>query len=475
MNRFSASHGVIVCSLFVSISFGNFALGAKPPKPGDPPGRDSILDWNAIALEAVRQDHSATFGSPDQGGPTRTSRALAIVHVAMYDAVNSIQPTAAPYLTMKPAHDASIDAAVARAARDTLAALYPKQAAVFNVAYNNYLAAIPKSNNKTRGEELGDFVAKKILKAREKDGSTANPTYVPGSLPGDHRPDPLNPGQGFLTLAWGSVKPFGILSGSQFRALPPPALSSLEYAAAFNEVKALGGDGVITSTDRTAEQTEIGLFWAYDGAKLIGVPPRLYNQIARKIAIQEENTEIENARLFALVNIAQADAGITSWETKYFYNFWRPVVAIREADPGTGPSGLGDGNPATVADPSWTPLCAPASNQSGNNFTPPFPAYSSGHATFGAAMFRILENFYGTDDIAFDFMSDELNGVTTNSDGSPRGPAVVRHFDSFSQAAWENAESRIYLGIHWRFDATSGVGHGVEVADYVFDNVLELQ
>jgi hypothetical protein len=465
------STAVLLLSLFVTVALGDLALLAAPPPAGDPPGRDSILDWNAIALEANKQDHSGTYGAPEQGGPTRSSRALAIVHVAMYDALNSIEPKAAPYLTSKPSPGASIDAAVAKAARDTLMALYPKQGTVFNVAYNNYLAAIPNGAAKSQGIKVGDDVAKAILKARQNDGSFPDPVYQPGQFPGEHRVDPLNPGQGFLTPGWGSVKTFGILRGTQFRAVPPPSLTSSEYTNAFREVQSLGGDGIITPTKRSREQTEIGIFWAYDGAKGIGTPPRLYNQIARKIAIQKGNSEIQNARLFALVNIAMADAGITSWETKYFYNFWRPVLGIREADPGTGPTGLGDGNNRTKSDPTWTPLGAPASNRSGNDFTPPFPAYTSGHATFGAAMFRVLENFYGTDKIPFEFMSDELNGITTDSRGVVR-PRVVRKFKRLSDAAWENAESRIYLGIHWRFDATAGVGHGVEVADHVFDNVL---
>ena len=183
------------------------------------------------------------------------------------------------------------------------------------------------------------------------------------------------------------------------------------------------------------------------------------------------NDAFANARLFLLVNLALADAGIACWEAKYHYDFWRPVVAIREAEPGTGPSGLGDGNPLTAGDPSWTPLGAPASNQSGTDFTPPFPAYPSGHATFGAALFRILERFYGTDAIAFSFVSDELNGVTADWAGNVR-PLAERNFETLSEAMWENAESRIYLGIHWSFDASEGVALGQAVADYVFDHAL---
>jgi hypothetical protein len=225
----------------------------------------------------------------------------------------------------------------------------------------------------------------------------------------------------------------------------------------------LGGDGVTTPTTRTLEQTEIGLFWGYDGSPGLGVPPRLYNQIAVIICNQMGNTEVQNARLLALVNIAMADAGITVWDTKYVYNFWRPVAAIREADT--------DGNPNTIADPNWRPLGAPADNHSGTNFTPPFPAYTSGHAGFGASLFRTLADFYGTDDVTFTIGSDEFNGMTADQSGKNR-PIIFRTFDSFSAAAEENGQSRIYLGIHWRFDKEQGILQGGEVADYVFSHVL---
>lgn len=447
-----------------ALLLGSHDTHSAPPSSADPPGRDAVMDWNSVALEVVAEDHSGTFGPPSQGGPVRTARALAIVHAAVFDAVNSIEPQHTPYLLSHPGQGASIDAAAATAAHDTLIALYPDQAAELDAELSAYLAVIPDGQSKARGIALGRLVAKKMLKEREDDGSTAPMPYTPGTDPGDHQLDPLNPGQGYLDPGWGSVLPFALASGDQFQALPPPALGCAEYTSAFEEVKSLGGDGIITPTSRTAEQTEIGLFWAYDGARGLGVPPRLYNQIAQVIAIQEGNTEVENARLFALLNIAMADAGIAAWETKYHYDLWRPIVAIRQAHT--------DGNPATAADTTWRPLGAPASNQSGNDFTPPFPAYTSGHSTFGGALFRTLENFYGTDSIAFDFVSDELNGITTDSQGVVR-PLVVRHFSSLSQAAEENAISRIYLGIHWRFDATEGIVQGTAVADHVFANILQ--
>ena len=180
---------------------------------------------------------------------------------------------------------------------------------------------------------------------------------------------------------------------------------------------------------------------------------------------------MQNAHLFALLNVTMADAGIAIWESKYYYQFWRPVTGIRESDPGTGPTGLGDGNPNTIGDPNFTPFGAPASNLNGPNFTPPFPAYTSGHATFGGALFRVMADFFGCDNIHFTLGSDEFNGVTRDQFNVVR-PVVTRSFHSFSQAAEENGQSRIYLGIHWSFDKVQGINLGDSVADYVFGNFL---
>jgi hypothetical protein len=259
------------------------------------------------------------------------------------------------------------------------------------------------------------------------------------------------------------------MSSSQFRAGsfvgedPQSRLAWLNdpmYTAAFNEVKAIGKKD---SAVRTADQTEIGIFWAYDGSPGLGAPPRLFNQIARTIATLMGNTQVANARLFALVNLALADAGITCWETKYHYQFWRPIVAIRAA--------ADTGNPNTVADPTWAPLGAQADNNSGTNFTPNFPSYTSGHASFGSSMFQILRRYYGRDDIAFCFQSDEFNGVTRDDTGTVRPPRT-RFYTNLTQPELELHDSRIYLGIHWRFDQDQGLMHGREVGDYVIDNFL---
>ena len=341
--------------------------------------------------------------------------------------------------------------------------LYPKQASVFSAALTQYLSVPTNTSARDNGIVVGHNVAVDILGSRFNDGSTVVGSYVPTGNVGTHVVDPLNPGQGFLDPAWGNVTPFSPSHSFHYVPHAPPALGSSAYAVAFNDVKSVGGNGTTTSTVRTEEQTEIGLFWAYDGSNRIGVPPRLYNQITRTIAIQEKNTEIENARLFALVNTALADAGILSWGTKYHFDFWRPVIGIRRANE--------DGNLSTDVDAVWTPLGAQVSNRIGKNFTPNFPSYSSGHATFGAALFRTLQHFYGRDHLPFTFVSDELNGITTDSSGNLR-PLRPRHFKHLSDAAYENARSRMYLGIHWQFDADEGLRSGTAVGDHVFHSIL---
>ncbi len=434
---------------------------------------DPVLWWNTIALDANATDHTGTYGTPEQGGPGSSSRALAIVQSAVYDAVNSIMKTHEPYIAAIPldAHaDVSVDAAVAHAAHSTLVSLYPKQRHVFDAALINHQVRIPDGSAKSLGTAIGQRAAAQMLAARNNDNSVTDYVHAPSPLAGRHRQDPINPTQPFMGAKWGNVTPFVIQNSTQFRSVPPPALASPEYAAAFSELILFGGDGITSPTIRTQDQTHIGIYWAYDGVKKLGTPPRLYNQITQVIARQRRNTVAENARLFALINIAQADGGIAAWESKYYYDLWRPIIGIREAN-GTNLH-QGDGNPLTTGDALWTPLGAPMSNMTMNNFTPPFPAYPSGHATFGTAVFRVIERFYGTQEIPFTFVSEELNGVTTNNKGVVR-PYAPRSFQNLRQAVLENAQSRIYLGVHWRFDQQAGMTMGREVADYVFDHSLE--
>jgi hypothetical protein len=435
---------------------------------------DPILEWNAVAIQIDQTSYSG-FGPNDQAGPTRSSRALAIEHAAMFDAWNSINQRYTPYLTMAPnADNASDDAAVAQAAHDTMVAMYPNQQALIDAALTQTMNRLPTGTFTERGRAVGQYVAQQILQSRANDGSQIPGSYVPDGKPGHHQVDPLNPNQGFLTPAWGNVTPFAIPSTDAIPTPPVPALTSLEYTLAYNQVKQLGQD---VSSVRTTDETELGIFWGYDVARGLGDPPRLYNQIVHLIATQQNNSVGENARLFALVNLAMADAGIQSWGVKYRDDFWRPVIAIQQ--------GNTDGNSDTVADPTWRPLGAPKTNPlpGENNFTPPFPSYTSGHATFGGAVFKTLADFYQTDDvhfsIPFTFVSDELDGVSRDvQDAIPDfvmnhvRAELPRSFDSFSQAAAENAASRIFLGIHYRFDAIQGISAGDRIADYTFDHLL---
>jgi hypothetical protein len=247
-------------------------------------------------------------------------------------------------------------------------------------------------------------------------------------------------------------------------SIPPPPLNSAEYAASFEEVKRLGGDGVNTPTERTPDQTVAGIYWGYDGTPGLGTPPRLYNQIATQLADDMRLDVADFTRMLALINVAMADAGVGCWAGKFHYQVWRPVTGIREAE--------GDGNPATRGDRTFTPLGAPASNLQGPNFTPPFPAYPSGHAAFGGAVFQMFRHVFGSDEIPFTFVSDEFNGRTRDSSGEVR-PYLPRSFPSFSAAEFENGQSRIYLGIHWGFDRDIGIQEGRRVADVIFQRAFQ--
>jgi hypothetical protein len=446
------------------------------------PSVDRLHHWNEVAINVSGLDHtpvlpgeSRVFG--EQLGPGRASRAMAIVHIAIFEAVHAITGGYQSYIGLPFAPpNTSMDAAIAQAAHDTLVALFPSQRASCAAQLTDDLSQIPEGRAKARGRRLGRRAATAILALRAHDGSRrAEPQvsvdFFTGEDPGEWRQDPISQSPLALGAYWGRVKPFVLKSASQFRVPPPPTLTSRAYAAAFAEVQRLGGDGSVTPTKRTAEQTEIGIYWAYDGTPSLCAPPRLYNQIAMQIATQMGTKGVELARLLALVNVTMAEAGIAIWESKYYYEFWRPVTGIREAEAGTGPTGLGDGNAATLGDPTFTPLGAPASNLTGPNFTPPFPAYPSGHVGFGGALFQILRNFYQTDEIAFTFVSDEFNGVTLDNTGNVR-PLIPRGFSSLSEAEEENGQSRIYLGIHWAFDKTEGITQGRRVADYVFEHAF---
>ena len=402
---------------------------------------DVVLQWNGVMMDMLRQTSPGV-------GPTVAARDMAVMDVAVYDAVNGIDGSSAPFLVQRRGpKDASEEAAAVQAAFRTLWGMFPAQRATLRSDLNQTLAPLGNGNAVRKGARYGEFVAERVLQSRANDGSNASVQYMPGTQPGQWVPDPLNPTQQAWGPGEGAVTPFVVKSSQQFLPPAPPALDSQAYADAVNEAESIGA---LDSTTRTADQTQAAYFWAYDHAGT-GSPLVMYNQAVTTIARQMGNTLVQNAKLFALIGLANADAGFTAWETKFVFNLWRPISAIRHADL--------DNNPLTTADPNWTPLGAPGDGVV-PNFTPPFPSYVSGHATFGAATFEVLKKFYGTDNIHFTLASDELPGVT-------------RSYDSFSQAAAENGMSRIYLGIHYSFDNIQGQAVGRFVADYVVQHALK--
>lgn len=428
---------------------------------------DIITHWNDAALETNRVAHTTPVELEfDSRGPTGSSRALAIVHLAMHDAYFSIVPSATfgTYLSTlsSPKPGASAEAAVSAAAHATLSALFPAQKAYLDA---HHAAAGLSAPGLSEGHAHGLEVARRILDARRNDPGTRDDGYAASVDRGDHRPDPEHPTQGFHAPFYGARSACFAVT-SRHTLLAPPQPGEPDYNAGVVEVRAKGIAPELTGTlptgsvARTPEETVIGLFWAYDGAKGLGTPPRLYNQIVRQVATAQANTVAQNARLFALVNVAMADAGILSWDDKYSYDLWRPVLGVREHDMSFGPAGTGGNTLDTDADPGWLPLGAPRTNELGKNFTPPFPAYPSGHATFGAAAFQSVRQYYGKGDYCADnladglsFVSEELNGVSTDN----RGTVRPRHARTFADGLWqmieENGRSRLYLGVHWLFDA----------------------
>jgi membrane-associated phospholipid phosphatase len=382
-----------------------------------------VVDWNNVALTAIRTDKTP---------PPKASRALAMVHVAVFDAVDGVLGGFTPYhVTAAAPVGASPEAATVAAAHDVLVALYPAQEATFDAARTTSLAAIPDGAAKTSGIAWGEQVADQILALRSADHSGDTGAYETpsGASWWLATPPAFAPA---LLPTWPRVTPWALQGGSQLRPAAPPPPNSGEHTHAFDEVQLLGKSD---STLRTAEQTQIALFWA-DGSGTV-TPPGHWNVIAQGLATEHQLSLLERARLFALLNIAEADAAIVSWDAKYAYSCWRPVTGIQDAGE--------DGNPATQPDPTWLPLIA----------TPPFPSYTSGHSTFSGAASRVLAHFFGGDAASFSTTSDGLPGVT-------------RSFTSFSQAAEEAGQSRIYGGIHWQYDNQAGLESGRDLGDLVF-------
>jgi PAP2 superfamily protein len=384
-----------------------------------------VIDWNHVLLSIV----NTAGAQPANIQPTRN---FAILHAAIYDAVNSIDRTHEPYLiSVRAPRGASETAAADAAARTALDGLYPSQQTAVDATYATELANVPDGPAKDQGVRLGNQVATDLLAIRANDGSSGTPPpFVAGTNPGDYRATPPNfPTPAFTT--WGQVTPFVLDRGDQFRPAPPPALTSDAYAAAINEVQSLGS---ATSTTRTAQQTQIGQFWN---------PPiqNFWNQIAQTVAHAHHSDLPTTARLFAALNLSFADSAIAFYDAKYTYRLWRPVTAIRLAD--------SDGNSNTVADPNWLPLA-------GN--TAADPSYPGAHSTISAAGADVLASFFG-DGQSFSVTSPALAGVT-------------RSFSSFNAAADEAGLSRIYAGQHTRLDHVAGQTLGRDVARFVLRNAL---
>ncbi len=387
---------------------------------------DVILQWNRVLMETVR--------TPGQQPTTiMPVRSYAIMHAAMFDAVNSIDGSYTPYLTDVPGSPhASIEAAAAQAAHDVLVGLYPTRATIFDTELAISLQGI-EENRAQQGIRVGQIVAERMLAARANDGwNVTPPAYSLPATPGNWQPVP-----GSATFThYPSVIPFGIISGTQFRPSPPPPLTSATYAADLNEVKELGS---VSSATRTADQTHVAQLWAG-----VGTPTNflfVWNNVARTVATSRDTTTVEKARLFALINFSLHDALQTTFASKFYYGLWRPVSAIRRADE--------DGNANTTGDPTWSSLIT----------APPYPSYAGNMAAIGTSQSTILGLFFGRDDIAFQHTWEGANGAT-------------RSYAGFAAMANEQERARVYGGIHFTFDNVAGQSVGRNVANYIFANVM---
>ena len=399
---------------------------------------DAVSDWNLIASNAIVLPPPAGAGQP----PPVSVLHFAMVQGAVYDAVNAIDRGHQPYLVQPPSNPTdSKEAATATAAFRVLVGLFPDQVGTLQPLYDAYIAALPDNppGSKAAGIAIGETTASAMLTARMNDGRFGpTPTPYPSPAPpGIWQPTPPN----FLTdpAAWvGNVLPFIVPSAAMFRTDGPNPLTSAAYAEDFNEVKELGS---LTSITRTPDQTDAAIFWQDQAMAL-------WNRIFRTLAASQNLGIVDSARLFAMENLAAADALIGCWNDKYYYWFWRPITAIREADT--------DGNPATEADPTWLPLFDPATpvcNPLFPLFTPPFPDHPSGHACATAAFVNTLQNFFGTDKIGFSAFSNKS--------------CTTRSFERFSDALNEVIDARVWAGIHFRTADVQGAVLGKKVAQYL--------
>jgi hypothetical protein len=412
----------------------------------------AVIEWNERAARVA-----LACGLAPTDNPLHESRMYAIMHLAIHDSLNAISRRANPYVYSARVRNASPAAAIASAARTTLlsavstlpepfSACAPTEAAAIEADYAADLAAVPDGRAKARGIRLGRRAARAIVAQRTGDGSETllfDTAYPQGDEPGEYQftstdlPFAFAPG-------WGSVTPFALRSGAQFRSDNPYRLASDAYVRDFNEVKSFGGDGITTPSDRSADQTEEARFWVESS-------PLMWNRLARSLAHDRGLDAWKAARLFGLLDIALTDGYIGTFNQKYDQNFWRPVTAIRQA--------ASDGNPRTSPDVTWTPLVT----------TPPIPEHDSGHSVEGGAAAAVLRMFFGSDQARFELCSFTLPAGQTCTDPSP----TMRSFNRFSSAAAENAASRVLVGFHFRHATTSGTRHGTRIGRYVVKTFLK--
>ena len=403
---------------------------------------NEVTKWNRIATSTL-----VAIPGPAGGAPPALQINMAMTQGAVYDAVNAIEPRRQPYL-LKTRFDpmASKEAAAATAAYRVLSSIvttvpasipFPNRASLLQTLDTEYaaaLATIPDTPFKTAGIAAGDAAAKVMIAARQGDGRFGPSPWVPNDDPGHWQPL-LNPDgtQMLDPTPWvGGVRPFLLKSSSQFRTDGPQALRSRAWAKDFNEVKRLGGDGITTPSARTAEQTHIAVFWQSAGG-----PGLTFNAVARDL-VDDPTSSVDiadSALLFGMLNLGGADAAINCWNDKYYWDFWRPWQAIREADR--------DGNPKTKPDPSWTAL-----------LTAPYPEHPSGHLCLDGAVLRVLQMFFGKKKIGFDVTSSRFPGET-------------RHFDRFSEPLKEIIDARIWAGLHYRTADVQAQKLGRKVVQYM--------
>jgi membrane-associated phospholipid phosphatase len=389
---------------------------------------DPVIAWNAIAIKAALIDQTPA---------PAIARNLAIVHAAVYDAVTGITGGQTPYKISLPSPAGALaEAATVAAAYDVLISLYPQQKPSLDQSLAQSLQAIPDGQSETDGVTYGNAIANALLALRQTDGANAavkTPSYKPNNAPGDWRPTPPNFRGAFLP-EWGNVTPFALASATQFRPAPPPPLISRHYAKELNQVKQLGS---IESRSRTPDQTQQAQFWSSIGGAVYW--NELAERITGRVAAHQPASLVQNARLFALLNVAEADAGITAWKTKYTENRWRPIDAIRRADT--------DRNRLTQPDRHWKSLLT----------TPSHPDYVSAHSVFSSAAATVLSDFFG-DRFSFTSASSSL-------------PGIDRSYPSFQRAAAEAGNSRIYGGIHTQSANRAGLATGRAIAAYVLDQL----